>query len=434
MLEVIPLGGLGEIGKNMTAVGFGDGYVVVDMGVRLDAIQAFEEANLARMSLEELVGINAIPDDRPLRRKEVRAILLTHGHLDHIGAVGKLAPFYRCPIYGSPFTLELVRRLVLEEGKRLEMVPVKPGERVEMGDLEVEFLHANHSIPQTLFVLLRKGEHSLLFATDFKLDDRPLLGPPTDLEGLKKRVGELEAALVGAVRVDEPGPTGSEARAREMLEETMERAEGEGRALLVTTFSSHLARIKSIVEISEGLGRTPVLVGRSMRNYFSVALELNLLPLHDLQVYGTPPSIKKFLKKANSSRGDYVLICTGHQGEPTSVLSKIADGKLPFRLQEGDQVIFSASVIPHPINQNNRSMLETKLMVRGVRIHRDVHVSGHAARVDTAEFIRTLSPEHLLPCHGTPEKLEAMMKLGRELGYGEDRLHFLENGRPLRLG
>ncbi|MEM1981110.1 MAG: MBL fold metallo-hydrolase RNA specificity domain-containing protein, partial [Candidatus Hadarchaeales archaeon] len=153
----------------------------------------------------------------------------------------------------------------------------------------------------------------------------------------------------------------------------------------------------------------------------------------DLQVYGTPSSIKKFLKKANGSRGDYVLICTGHQGEPTSVLSKIADGRLPFRLQEGDHVIFSASVIPNPINQNNRSILETKLMVYGVKIHRDVHVSGHAARVDTAEFVRALSPKHLLPCHGTPEKLEAMMKLGRELGYGEDRLHFLENGRPLRL-
>jgi len=435
VLEVLPLGGLGEVGKNMTAVSFGNGYVVVDMGVRLDAIQAFEEANLAKMSLEELVEINAIPDDRPLRKKEVKAIFLTHGHLDHIGAVGKLAPFYRCPIYGSPFTLGLVRRLMLEEGKRgLEMIPVKPGERVEMGDLEVEFLHANHSIPQTLFVLLREGEHSLLFATDFKLDENPLLGPPTDLEGLKKRVGELEAALVGTVRVDEPGPTGSEAKAREMLEETMERANREGRALLVTTFSSHLARIKSIVEISEGLGRIPVLVGRSMRNYFSVAMELNLAHLPpDLQVYGTPSSIKKFLKKANGSRGDYVLICTGHQGEPTSVLSKIADGKLPFRLQEGDQVIFSASVIPNPINQNNRSILETKLMVHGVRIHRDVHVSGHAARVDTAEFVRALSPKHLLPCHGTPEKLEAMMKLGRELGYGEDRLHSLENGRPLRL-
>ncbi|MEM2866447.1 MAG: MBL fold metallo-hydrolase [Candidatus Hadarchaeales archaeon] len=434
MLEVLPLGGLGEVGRNMTAVSFGDGYVVVDMGVRLDAIQAFEDANLAEMSLEELVRVSAIPDDRPLRKKEVKAIFLTHGHLDHIGAVGKLARPYRAPLYGTPFTLELVKRLVLGEEK-LELVPVKPGERVEVGDLEVEFLHANHSIPQTVFLLLREGERSLLLATDFKLDETPLLGPPTDLEELKKKVGDgLEAALVGAVRVDEPGPTGSEAKAREMLEETMEKADKDGRALLVTTFSSHLTRIRSIVEISEGLGRTPVLVGRSMKNYFSAAVELNLPHLpHDLPVHGSPGPIKKFLKKANGSRGDYVLICTGHQGEPTSVLSKIADRKLPFRLQDGDQVIFSASVIPNPINQNNRSILETKLLVQGARIHRDVHVSGHAARADTAEFLRALSPKHLLPCHGTPEKLEAMMRLGRELGYGEDRLHLLENGKPLRL-
>lgn len=432
MLEVLPLGGLGEVGRNMTAVSFGDGYVVVDMGIRLDAIQTFDDANLAEMSLEELVRANAIPDDRPLRKKEVKAILLTHGHLDHIGAVGKLARPYRAPLYGTPFTLELVKRF---GGEKLELVPLRPGERVEMGDLEVEFLHANHSIPQTVFVLLREGEHSLLFATDFKLDENPLVGPPTDLGELKRRVGEdLEAALVGAVRVDEAGPTGSEARAREMLEETLQEADGEGRALLVTTFSSHLTRIRSIVEISEGLGRTPVLVGRSMKNYFSAAVELNLPHLPpDLPVHGSPGSIKRFLKKAENSRGDYVLICTGHQGEPTSVLSKIADRKLPFRIRDGDQVIFSASVIPHPINQNNRSLLETKLLVQGARIHRDVHVSGHAARKDTSEFLRALSPRHLLPCHGTPEKLEAMMELGRELGYGEDRLHLLENGKPLRL-
>jgi len=221
------------------------------------------------------------------------------------------------------------------------------------------------------------------------------VGPPTDLGELRRRVGEdLEAALVGTVRVDEPGPTRSEGRAREMLEETMRRVERKGKALLVTTFSSHLVRIKSIVEISEELGRIPVLVGRSMKNYFSAAAELNLISFPpDLPVYGTPGTIKKFLKKANGSRGDYVLICTGHQGEPTSVLSKIADRKLPFRIEDDDQVIFSASVIPNPINQNHRSLLETKLLVQGARIHRDVHVSGHAARVDTAEFLRAPLPQ-----------------------------------------
>ena len=438
-MEVLPLGGLGEVGKNMTALGFDGEYVIVDMGMRLDSIQAFEEADIWSMSREELIGMNAIPDDSPLRGREVRAIVLTHGHLDHVGAVGKLVHAYRVPIYGTPFTLELAKHVMREEHAlktKGNFVQVGDGDVVRVGDIELEFFHATHSIPQSAFVLVRKGEDSILCASDFKLDDEPLLGLPIDRSKLRRLGDEnLFAALVGTVRIDELGPTPSESRAKRMLREVMAEAGSNGRAVIVTTFSSHIARVKSLVDLSFELGRTPVLVGRSLRSYVRTALRLGLVELpSELRVHGSPNSARGSLRELNGSKGDYVLVCTGHQGEPTSVLTRIADKQLPFEVGRGDGVIFSSSVIPNPINESNRELLETKLRAQGARIHKDVHVSGHAGRCDTAEFIKLVNPYHLLPCHGTPEKLRAAMGLGEELGYSKDQLHSLENGIPLRLG
>jgi ribonuclease J len=134
------------------------------------------------------------------------------------------------------------------------------------------------------------------------------------------------------------------------------------------------------------------------------------------------------------SKKDFVLICTGHQGEPTSVLTRIADGQFPLKVNNGDEVIFSASVIPNPINESNRELLETKLRAQGAHIYRDVHASGHAGRADTAEFIELVQPEHLIPCHGTSDKLRLMLELGEELGYSNEHLHQLRNGGSLTFG
>ncbi|TEU14458.1 MAG: MBL fold metallo-hydrolase, partial [Hadesarchaea archaeon] len=147
-VEILPLGGLGEVGKNMTAIGFDGNYIIVDMGIRLDSIMAFEDAELGEMSREELININGIPDDSSLRNRKVRAIVLTHGHLDHIGAVGKLAHAYNAPIYGTPFTLELVKRVIREERVfkvKNELRTVMPGDSVKVDDIEFEFIPAAHS-------------------------------------------------------------------------------------------------------------------------------------------------------------------------------------------------------------------------------------------------------------------------------------------------
>jgi ribonuclease J len=392
------------------------------------------------MSRRELVHINAIPDDAALRGKRVKAIILTHGHLDHVGAVGKLAATYTAPIYGTPFTIEIAKEIIREESgpvPRKEMCrQVLPDTPLRLGEIAIELIPVTHSILQTVLVLVKRREDSILIASDFKLDETPLLGRKTDMKRLKElgRSGLL-AAMVGTVRLDERGPTPSEARARELLERAMRDASDSKGLVLITTFSSHMARLKSIVDISFEIGRTPVLVGRSLRNYSRIALALGLVDFPpELHIHGRPNAARNVLKKMEDSRSDYVLICTGHQGEPTSVLTRIADRKLPPRIQKCDEVIFSASIIPNPINQSNRAILETKLEAQGARIHRDVHVSGHAGRADTEEFIKLIKPEYVLPCHGTPERLKTMSELLHNLGYPAERIHVLGTGTSLMIG
>ncbi len=439
MVEILPVGGLGEVGKNMTALGFDGKYILVDMGIRLDSIMAFEDANIGTMGREELININGIPDDAILRGRKVRAIVLTHGHLDHIGAVGKLAHAYDAPIYGTPFTIELTKRLLREERRfkiKNEFRTVTPGDTVKVDGIEIEFIRATHSILHTTLPLVGNGGTSVLCASDFRLDEEPLLGYKTDRVRLKQLANEgLLAAMVGAVRVDNPGPTPSEAHVKKQLEEVMKEASSGGGLILATTFSSHIVRLKSIVDLSFEMGRTPVLVGRSLRNYCTAALDLGLVDFPpELYIHGRPNAVRNLLRDMQRSKEDFVLICTGHQGEPNSVLSRIADGQFPLKVSNRDEVIFSASVIPNPINESNRELLETKLRAQGAHIHRDVHASGHAGKVDTAEFIELVRPEHLIPCHGTSDKLRIMLELGKELGYSSGHLHHLRNGISLRLG
>lgn len=438
-VEILPIGGLGEVGKNMTALGFDGKYILVDMGIRLDSIMAFEDADIGSMGREELININGIPDDTIIHGRKVKAIVLTHGHLDHIGAVAKLAHAYDAPIYGTPFTMELTKRLLWDERHfkiKNEFRTVTPGETVKVEDIEIEFISATHSILHTALPLINNGGASVLCASDFKLDEEPLLGYKTDRERLKKLSGEgLLAAMVGTVRVDDPGPTPSEAHVKERLDEVMKESSSSGGLVLATTFSSHIARLKSIVDLSFEIGRTPVLVGRSLRNYCTAALNLELVDFPpELRIHGRPNAMHNLLREVQRSKEDFVLICTGHQGEPNSVLSRIANGQFPLKINNRDEVIFSASVIPNPINESNRQLLETRLRAQGARIHRDVHASGHAGRADTSEFIELVWPEHLIPCHGTPDKLRSMMEIGRGLGYPSENMHHLRNGISLRLG
>jgi len=439
-VEILPLGGLGEVGKNMTAIGFDGEYVIVDMGLRLDTIlSSFEDVDIGVLGREELINMDGIPNDAPVRGKDVKAILLTHGHLDHVGAVAKLAHAYRAPIYGMPFTLAIVKHLISEEQTfRVpnELRAVEQGEAITLDGVGCEFINVTHSIPQTSAVVLRHDGESVLCASDFKLDESPLLGEATNRGRLKELARDgLGAALVGTVRLDEEGPTPSESSVRERLGEVIGEAASSAQAVVVTTFSSHIARVKSIVDISYEVGRTPVVLGRSLRGYCSAAAELGIVDFpEELRIHGRSNAVYNALREVGGARTDYLLLATGHQGEPNSLLVRIADGKTPLKIAKGDEVIFSASVIPNPINRTNRELLEVKLLAQGARVRRDVHASGHAGRRDTREFLELIRPEHLIPCHGTTDKLEMLADMALELGFSSDRVHLLRNGQSLRLG
>jgi ribonuclease J len=435
VIEIIPVGGMNEVGRNMTAIGMNGKYVVVDMGIRLDSIISLDDAEISKMSREELVRMDAIPDDSIMRGRKVSAILLTHGHLDHVGAITKMISNYPVPIFGTPYTIEIVKHLMKEEGvhrsaeRMLRAVPQDSTVRVD--GFTVEFITVRHSIPQTAALRIGGDGGSVLVASDFKLEDGS-----AELKRMRRAMGDgTSAALVGSVRADEPGRTPSEGDARRMLREVMEEVADSGNLIYVTTFSSHIERLMSIAEISLELGRLPVMVGRSLHSYCSIATELGLASFPpELAVYRRPNTVRSELREIELSRRDYVVMCTGHQGEPTSVLTRIADGRLPPRVEPGDHVIFSASVIPNPMNRANRETLEAKLRALGARIHRDVHVSGHARREDTREFLERVKPQHIVPCHGTPEKLRAVAEIALEMGYGQESLHLLRNGAVLRLG
>ena len=438
-MEIFPIGGLGEVGKNMTAIGFGDKYVIVDMGLRLDKIMGFEDSNVGQMTREELINIDGIADDSALNKKNVVAILFTHGHLDHIGAVGKMASQYDAPIYGTPFTVGLIRDVLKDEKVFKVTNPIRavePGGEVDLGGIRAEFINITHSILQTSAVAVKGPDGIVLCASDFRLDETPLLGPATD----RNRLTELSkegpvTAMVGAVRLDHEGPTKSEAHAREMLKESLDEAMTSGKNVIVTTFSSHMVRLKSIVDLAYELGRTPIMLGRSLRKYTDTALSLGIVEFpEDMEIHGRPKSVANAMKKVQKSPKDYVMIVTGHQGEPNSILTRIVDDKLPFRIGKHDEVIFSASIIPNPLNEANRHLLETKLEVQGANITRDIHVSGHAGRVDTLDFLKMVNPEYIIPCHATTEKLEMLRDLGKQAGCLEENIHVMENGARVHIG
>jgi ribonuclease J len=388
----------------------------------------------------DLIERGIIPDDTLMKDVDgkVRAIVFTHGHLDHIGAVGKLAHRYEAPIIGTPYTMGLIERTIKSERKFKVTNPLQvlnPGEKIQISpDMTLEFVRTTHSIPHTVNAAIHTSEGIIVYANDFKFDNHQMISEPPDYHRLRElgRKGVL-ALIVETTRMTEEKQvkTYSEKVARIALQDVMEQALTEKEGMLITTFSSHIERIQAICNIAKRSDRQILLLGRSMERFGSIAESMGLLNLPPTaSLYGSPKAVNRALARAEEKREDYLLVTTGHQGEPDALLPRIANGKTNFKVRRGDNVVISAPIIPAPMNVANRNIMERRLKTSGARIFPNLHVSGHAGREDHRDYIRMLDPMHIIPSHGDLEMLAAYTEMAEEEGFKMgNNIHILRNGQ-----
>ncbi|ASJ16561.1 ribonuclease J [Thermococcus chitonophagus] len=439
MIKIYTLGGYEEVGKNMTAVEYDGEVVIVDMGIRLDRVLIHEDVEFQKMSSKELRKLGAVPDDRPIRNKKVVAIALSHGHLDHIGAIGKLAPHYPdVPIYGTPYTIRLAKSEIKGEEYFEVTNPLYEtnyGEIVQVSEnLAIEFVQITHSIPQSSIVVIHTPEGAVVYACDYKFDNNHPYGERPDYKRLKELGREgVKVLIPESTRVAEETKTPSEAVAKMLLEDFFLYEGLEADGLIATTFASHIARLQELIEIANKMGRQAVFIGRSLAKYTGIAKQLGLIKMKGSRVLRSPNAVSKVLKEVSQARENYLLIVTGHQGEPGAILTRMANGEL-YDIGKRDTVVFSAGVIPNPLNIAQRYALETKLRMKGVRMIKNLHVSGHASREDHRYLIRMLNPESIVPAHGEFRMLTHYAELAEEEGYmiGKD-VFISRNGHVVEI-
>ncbi|MBW2989692.1 RNase J family beta-CASP ribonuclease [Candidatus Woesearchaeota archaeon] len=440
MIEVCAVGGYDEIGKNMTAVKAGDEAVIIDMGLHLDSYIKYTEGegeDMVEISPDELAKVGAIPNDRVIKdwMGKVKAIIPTHAHLDHVGALTFLSNRYDAPILCTPFTSEVIKTISRDEKIKLrnsiKVLNVNSVYWVSK-NIRIEFINMTHSTPQTVMVAVHTPEGTLLYANDFKFDNHPTLGKKPNYKRLEELGNKgVKVLICDCTRARQPIKTPSELVAKEMLRDVMLGVDSRGKAVIVTTFASHLARLKSIIEFGKKMNRKVVFLGRSLAKYTQAGEKIDIISFSkDAEIVKFGKQIKNRLSKMGKQGIEkYLLVVTGHQGEPKSTLSKIVNGEIPFRFKSEDHVIFSCTVIPSKVNIENRAELERKLREKGVRIFRDIHASGHASREDLRDLINLVKPKNIIPAHGEKEMKEALVELAIEKGYRRGKtVHIVHDG------
>ncbi|HVP94213.1 MAG TPA: RNase J family beta-CASP ribonuclease [Methanoregulaceae archaeon] len=442
-IEIIAVGGYDEVGRNMTAVRCGKEIVIFDMGLRLDQVMIHEDAEVENMHSLDLIQMKAIPDDTMMNTVEgsVKAIVCSHGHLDHIGAIPKLAHRYNAPIISTPYTTELIRQQIAGEqkfGVNNKLFALKAGQKYTLSqNLVLEFVRMQHSIIETVTPVLHTPNGAVVYACDFKLDRTPVIGEPPDF-GRLAQIGKegVAALIVESTYVDLRGRAPSERIARDLVRDTITSYEDDKNAILVSTFSSHIARVKTIAECAHEIGRKPILLGRSMERYSSTAEQMKLVAFPEtMSMFGNRRTVDRTMRRMmKAGKEKFLPIVTGHQGEPGSILTRVVLGDTPYKVEKGDKVIFSAKVIPNPMNRGQRYMIEAHLGMSGARIFEDLHVSGHAYREDHYEFVHLLNPRHIIPAHGNIRMTSAYAEFASEIGYTlHNDVHIMSNGHRLKL-
>jgi ribonuclease J len=443
-LEVYTIGGYHEVGKNMTAVKYNNEIIILDMGLHLPnyiKITEDEAEDITRYSIDNLRESEVVPDDSFLMqwKEQVKAIIPTHAHLDHVGAIPYIAKSYNCPIICTPFTAEVINAICKDEKIKLQnkIKVLNSNSKMKISEnINIEFIHVTHSTPQTVMVLVNTPEGKIVYANDFKFDNYPTIGSKPNYERLKELANEnIKLLIVDTLYADKPSKTPGENIAADMLKDVLLETDSSGKAILITTFSSHLARLKTIVGMGKKMGRKIVFLGRSLSKYITAGENIGLVNFSkegELVKYKRQVRIK-LGQIAKAGADKYMIICTGHQGEPKAVLSRIVNKEMQFKLNKGDHVVFSCNVIPTPINIQEREKLEAKLRSYGARIFKGAHVSGHAAREDLRDLLMMIKPKKIIPAHSEKKVAQEVVGLAEELGYKKEDVLVVGNGKKIVL-
>ncbi len=436
-IKITAVGGFSEIGRNCTLIEVDNECILLDMGLHMENYINFTQDEDMKNAIDsrDLIEHDAVPNILKIedKLKSVKALLITHAHLDHLGAVPFLASYFpQADIYGSKYTIAVLKAILIDEkidiSNKLIAKPVNSKFKIS-DTFSIEFINMTHSVPQTVMILVKTKYGDVLYANDFKFDNNPTLGEKPNYKALEE-IGEsnnLRALIVDSLYADDPRKTPSEAIAREMLKDVMLGTNSEGNVVLITTFSSHIARLNSIIHLGKKLNRKIILMGRSLTKYVKAAEDIGLVDFtKDCEVVTYGSQIRRFFQKTAHPE-KYLFVVTGHQGEPQSVLGKLVNRKW-LKFHEGDHVIFSSTIIPVEQNFVNRELLENQLNKFKVRIFRDVHVSGHAGREDLRDLVNLVKPEYVFPAHGTKKKSEAMKELCEIIGYKDKKIHIFTDG------
>ncbi len=416
-IEIIPLGGTGEIGKNLNLVRWNHQAILIDCGISFPG--------------EDLPGVDLVmPDPEYLLsiRDEIQGILLTHGHEDHVGALPYILPRLDSPpIYGTPLTLALIEQKLRERRINADLRPVKPATPFQVGNLTAEPIRVTHSIPDCVGYALRTPEGIVVFTGDFKFDHTPVDSVRTDFNHLA-RLGDEGVLLLlsDCTNAERPGWTPSESTVSDAYYTLFANARGR---ILITTFASNIHRLQQAIDMAQLYGRKVVVLGRRMEQNVEIAWQKGYLRIEP----GTLISAKQIDEYPHEQ---ILVLTTGSQGEPLSALSQIAADEYPrLKITPGDTVILSATPIP-----GNESLVwrtVNRLVRLGAKVYHDgiapVHVSGHASQEELKLMISLLKPRYLAPVHGEPRHQAAYFELARQMGYRDEQLFLLENGSVLRI-
>jgi len=415
LLKIMPMAGLEEVGKNMNVIEYGHEMVTIDCGLQ------FPEPGM--------LGIDyVIPDTTYLEqnKQKVKAMLITHGHLDHIGGLRHILPKLGFPpVYGSALTIGMIEKHIMENkaNAKADLRVVENGKPFQVGSLEVEYFAQNHSIPDSNGIVVRTPLGNIVHSGDYKFDFTPAVGECADFQNLARLGTEGVLAFMGeSTNATKPGYTMSEKKVAQTLENIIEKAKGR---IIIASFSSLMGRIHQILQFAHQTDRKVFISGRSMMNNVDIGVKLGFIK--------PPKGVLQQLRRNNQNHPAHksIILCTGSQGEGLSALNRISLGEhADIRLKPGDTIVLSSN----PIIGNEKAVVQMmdRLLRYGVKVitneHVDVHTSGHARQEELKLMLKLLSPRYLIPVHGEYHMRHAHKDLAIEIGMDENQIILADNG------